>query len=251
MADRRRRVAVVVQSRMTSTRLPGKVLLPLDGRPLIWQVLERAAAIDGVDVVVAAIPEGDGQGKLVELVSSHPTARVATGPEDDVLGRTILAAEAVEADVVVRISSDCPMFDPRVSGAVLAAFLAVDAPYARTDMEHGFPLGFDTEVVSVDALRAAAAESRDRYEREHVTPFIWRRPDRFPAVHLGARPDRRWWRLTVDTPEDYDLASRVYDELGGDHPHFGYADLVALFTRRPELLEINRDIEQNAYRWGS
>ena len=106
-------------------------------------------------------------------------------------------------------------------------------------------MGYDTEVVSIDALRTAAKESLDPYEREHVTPFIWRRPERFPAVHLACVPDRRRWRLTLDTIEDYKLTCDVYDELFDANPLFGLAEITALFARRPELLLLNAEVRQN------
>jgi spore coat polysaccharide biosynthesis protein SpsF len=137
------------------------------------------------------------------------------------------------------------MLDPRVSSAVLASFASLGVRYARTAVNDGYPLGFDTEVIAMEALREAARESSDPYEREHVTPFIWRRPERFPAVHLACVPDRRHWRLTVDTADDYALACRVYDELFEEDPLFGLDALTGLIGRRPELLELNAHVEQN------
>lgn len=241
----RNRVVAVVQARLTSTRLPGKVLLPLAGAPLLSRVLERIEAIEGIDEMVVAIPEGEAQAALEEFVMQRPGVSVFAGSEFDVLSRTLGAAESAGASTVLRITSDCPLFDPEVSSAVLAAFAQLEISYARTAVAAGYPLGFDTEVFTMQALRIAAAEAEDPYEREHVTPFIWRRPDRFPAVHLASVPDRRHWRLTVDSPEDYALAARVYDELSGDDPIFGLNAIVDLFGRMPELLEINAHIVQN------
>ena len=230
---------------MTSTRLPRKVLLPLAGVPMVIRVVERASAIAGVDVVCVAVPDGEDHEPLVAAVAEHrPDAVVARGPENDVLRRTVGAADATGADLVVRVTSDCPYLDPDVSGAVLAAARTAGVPYARTAFRSGYPLGFDTEVVTTDALRAADAEAVDPYEREHATPFIWRRPERFPCLWLDHLPDRRDWRLVVDAPEDYELATRVYDELG---PGFRFADLEELFAARPDLLEINRAVEQTRY----
>jgi spore coat polysaccharide biosynthesis protein SpsF len=236
----------VVQARLTSTRLPRKVLLPLAGAPLLSRVLERVRAIDGVDETVLAIPEGEAQAPLVEFAAQRPEISLFAGSEQDVLSRTLAAAESVEASTVLRVTSDCPMIDPAVSSTVLASFSRLGVSYARTAVVHGYPLGFETEVFTIGALRTAAAEADDPYEREHVTPFIWRRPDRFPAVHLACVPDRRRWRLTVDSPEDYSLACHIYDELSADDPNFGLDALIGLFTRRPELLDINAHVAQNA-----
>jgi spore coat polysaccharide biosynthesis protein SpsF len=178
-------------------------------------------------------------------VAEHcPDVTVARGPEDDVLRRTLVAAETTGATTLVRVTSDCPYLDPDVSGAVLAAADAAGVPYARTAFRSGYPLGFDTEVVRTDALRVADAEATDPYEREHATPFIWRHPERFPCIWLDHLPDLRSWRLVVDAQEDYELAETVYDELG---PGFRLAQLETLFADRPELLAINRDVAQTRY----
>jgi len=234
---------VVIQARATSTRLPGKVLLPLAGAPAIRRVVERVTKIEGIDAVVVAIPHGRVHEPIAEAVSPTGVA-VFSGSEDDVLARTLGAAESLEASVVIRITSDCPLFDPKVSGAVLSAFRTLGVTYARTAMTCGYPVGFETEVISIDSLRTAATESVDPYEREHVTPFIWRHPDRFAAVHISCEPDRRAWRLTIDTREDFELASQVYDELFAVNPAFGLRDLTDLFCRRPDLLQLNAGVAQ-------
>jgi len=150
----------------------------------------------------------------------------------------------MDAAVVVRITSDCPYVDPAVSDAVVLARRASGLRYARTAISTGFPLGFDTEVVTFEALQEADDGADDPYEREHVTPYIWRRPDRFPAIYVDRVPDLRSWRLVVDAPEDYMLARAVYDDLG---PDFRLGHLVELFARRPDLLTINRDVGQTPY----
>lgn len=147
----------------------------------------------------------------------------------------------------MRITSDCPLIDPDVSASVLAAYASAHAAgiaYARTSATEGFPHGFDTEVIAAEALYEADAEASDPYDREHATPFIRDRHDRYPGIVIVASPDRRKWRLTVDTEEDYDLVSEVYDALYAEKPEFGYSDLCALFERRPELLEINAHVNQ-------
>ncbi len=228
-------VAAIVQARMTSTRLPGKVLLPLRDEPMLARVLERVARVSGVDRVSVAVPEGAEHNPVAGLAKKLGSVAVMRGSEQDVLDRTLRAAEACDAEIVMRVTSDCPMIDPAVSAAVLAAFRACGADYARTAFTSGYPHGFDTEVFSIASLRAAHAEAIDAYEREHVTPFIWRRPERFDAVYLDARPDRRSWRLTVDSQEDYRLACDIYEALHADNPQFGYADIVSLFAARSEL----------------
>ena len=226
----------IIQARMTSTRLAGKVMLGLGGAPMFAQVVRRARRIPGVDAVCLAVPEGAAQAPLVAAAEAIDGLSLARGPEDDVLRRYAEAAEACQAEVVVRVTSDCPFIDPGVSGAVVAARHLAGADCARTAIGGGWPLGLDTEVFTMDALRAADREARDAYEREHVAPFFWRRPERFATVWLDGTPDRRHWRLTVDTAADYDRAKAVYDTLAPTDPDFGLAALDALFAADPSLL---------------
>jgi spore coat polysaccharide biosynthesis protein SpsF len=241
------RTMALIQARMGSTRLPGKVLLPLRGVPLLARVLERVSRIDGLDGVALAVPEGPAEGPIVDVARGFPNVTVTRGSETDVLRRSAEAIRAANATTVVRITSDCPMIDPGVSGAVLAAFNKSGAAYARTAIHHGFPLGFDTEVFAAEHLLAADREAADPYEREHVTPFIWRRPERFPAVYLDHFPDYRHWRLVVDTPEDYGVAKAIYDKLYESCPRFGFAELRKIAAAEPDILLANSHIRQAAY----
>ena len=235
-------VVAVVQVRMTSSRLPGKVLKPLAGAPLVRRMIERVLRIDGIDGVAVALAEGAANDPVIDVLSGMGGVTIARGSETDVLSRSAAAARAVKAATVMRITSDCPLLDPAVSAAILAAYKAghrAGLRYARTSAESGFPHGFDTEVFEAAALYRAEAEATDPYEREHVTPYIWRRPEMFPAMIVDAKPDRRHWRITVDTEDDYRLVHAVYEALHMHNPAFGYADLCRLFDARPELLSIN------------
>ena len=229
---------------MTSSRLPGKVMLPLAGQPMIVRVVERVARAEGVDAVCVAVPEGQLHRPVVTAVADIAGVEVVTGPEQDVLARTVLAARQTEATTIVRVTSDCPFADPEVVSSVVGIRAAANVVYARTAFDRGYPLGFDTEAIAMDSLVAAAAEAVEPYEREHVTPFIWRQPERFPAVYVDRLPDLRWWRLVVDCQEDYLLAREVYDTLGAD---FGLVELEGLFRDRPELLDLNADVAQTPY----
>lgn len=232
----------IIQARMTSSRLPGKVLKPLAGAPMIRRMLERVERIQGLDAICLALPESAEHDPIAKAAPDG--VEIFRGDEHDVLDRTYGAARQMEAGIVMRMTSDCPLIDPEVSSAVLAAFLHSDVAYARTAFASGYPHGFDTEVFSQAALATAHKEARAPDEREHVTPFIWRRPERFPALELDYRPDRRHWRLTVDTQEDYDLAREIYDRLHTGNPAFGLDALERLFAAEPALLDINRNIVQ-------
>ena len=237
---------VVIQARMTSTRLPGKVLLSLAGRPVLWHVLERAKRITGIDGVAVAIPDGSDQEPLSEFVNEQSDVTLVRGSEEDVLQRYIRAADMTGADIVVRITSDCPVIDPGVASAVLAACKSCGS-YARTAFTSGVPLGLDVEAVPVALLRESAQHSPDAYECEHVTPYIWRRPDRFPAVLLDRQPDRRSWRLTLDAPEDYDMMTQLFARIPDADEPFGLAQIEKVITDYPELLSINADVSHTLH----
>jgi len=235
---------------MTSTRLPGKILKPLATRPLIQHVIERSQRIPGIDGVCVAAPEGDEQLPLKEFIESLNNVLFCQGSEQNVMQRTLNAAQLADADIIIRITSDCPFIDPDVSGALLSTYKSLHVDYARLPMDRGFPLGFDTEVFSTEILKKAAASNPDDYEKEHVTPFIWRRPGQFSSIMIDHIPDLRHWRLVVDEAKDYDFACAVYDEIYDKKPQFGFEELKTLFAQKPELLKINSQVIQKPYVMG-
>lgn len=243
------KVAAVVQARLTSSRLPGKILLPLAGAPMLRRMVERVLRIEGVNTTVVALAEGRDHDAALDALAGLDVL-IVRGPENDVLARTTWAARKAEADTVMRITSDCPLLDPEVCALVLQAYQqgrSKGVQYARTAFDRGYPLGFDTEVFAAASLYEADAKATDVYEREHVTPYIWRRPERFSTRLLHGDVDHRNWRLVVDTKEDYRLASAVYAALYPANHAFGYAELRNLFEAEPELLRINAHVCQNPY----
>jgi spore coat polysaccharide biosynthesis protein SpsF len=238
MADGVHPVVAIVQARMTSSRLPGKVMKPLAGAPLIRRMIERVLRIEGLDRVVVALAEGAAHDPVIGALDGMDVA-IVRGSEDDVLSRYAVAARAAGAATVMRVTSDCPLLDPEVSASVLDSYLAGRGRglrYGRTSSERGYPLGFDTEVFDVEALFEAETNAIDPFDREHATPYIWKRPNEYPAIIIDPDTDRRHWRLTVDTAQDYQLATAIYDALYPHRPNFGYSDIVALFDARPDLL---------------
>jgi spore coat polysaccharide biosynthesis protein SpsF len=233
------RTVVVVQARMGSTRLPGKVLADVAGRPLVAHVLDRAQRIRGAVEVALAIPDLAEDDPLARAGAALGV-RVVRGSSDDVLDRYLAAAEATRADAVVRVTGDCPLLSPAVASDVLEAFPGAD--YASNTLERTFPRGLDTEVISVGALRVAGREATSAAEREHVTPFIWRRPERFALRSVRSAVDRSALRWTVDTPEDLELVRAIHAELGPGW--FDMPEIVALLERRPELAAMNAGVAQ-------
>lgn len=235
---------VVVQARMGSRRLPGKVLLPLAGRPLLERLLERLrASRHPFELCVATSTAAEdqpirelGQRVGVAVVSGHPT---------DLLARHLQAAEMFGAEAIAKIPSDCPLIDPGIVDVVLERFAerSPQVDFVTNLHPPSWPDGNDVEVMSLRALQIAASEARKPFEREHTTPFIWERPERFRIENVSWGADRdlsKSHRFTIDYPEDYELALRVYAELcTPERPVFSLPDILALLARRPELLRIN------------
>jgi spore coat polysaccharide biosynthesis protein SpsF len=238
------KLVVVIQARTGSTRFPNKVLTPLTGAPLLRRMTERVlAAKSDIDVVIATTtdhaddPIRDLCGKIgVKCFSGHPT---------DLLDRHYRAATAAGADAVAKVPSDCPLIDPAVIDRVIDRFLRAGgkAEYVSNLHPATYPDGNDVEVMTIDALRRAWSEASRWFEREHTTPFIWERPERFRMENvewetgLDYSMSHRW---TIDYPEDYRFINGVYNALWSeDRPIFTIDDILELLNRKPELRSIN------------
>ena len=238
------RVVAIVQARMGSTRLPGKVLKPLAGQPMIARVVERTRRAKGVREVVVATTRDARDEPLVDLCQSRgwPFTR---GDEADLLDRYHAAAIVHRADAVVRITSDCPLIDPGLIDRVLDAFRRGDCDYASNTLEpRTFPRGLDVEVVGFKALERAWREDTNPQWREHATPYIYRHPEHFRLRPVRNDRDLSYHRWTVDTPEDYDLVRRIYDHFG--HDRFAWTDVLQVLDEHPDWVEINRHVHQKS-----
>lgn len=210
----RARVLCVVQARTGSTRLPGKVLADVGGRPMLRFMLDRLADLR-VDELVVATSTMSRDDPVAELArdAGRPCVR---GDESDVLARYALALAGHPADHVVRLTADCPVIDPLVVESVIARQLDAAADYTSNVFPRTFPRGLDAEVVRADALRAAAAEATAAAEREHVTPFVYRRPERFRLANVRNRESLGAERWTVDTADDLDFVRDLVARMGAD-----------------------------------
>jgi spore coat polysaccharide biosynthesis protein SpsF len=236
------RTVAIIQARIGSTRLPGKVLLPLLGRPILSRVVERTARAERIDEVVVATTVDPGDEPIVNLATAEGWA-VERGSENDLLDRYVQAARAHDADVVVRITSDCPLIDPTLIDQTIEAFVERRGDYASNTLApRTYPRGLDVEVVSTDALEAAWRDDADPASREHVTPFLYRNPDRFRLIRVSGHDDRSAHRWCVDVPEDYELVRRIYDALGGDT--FGWQEALAVVDAHPDWSELNSHVTQ-------
>ncbi len=235
---------------MNSTRLPGKVLRVLGDTTVLGQVVRRLLACSSLTrVVVATTREAVDDAVYREATSLG--ALVTRGSEDDVLGRFVQALDEHGGDIGVRITSDCPFLDPALIDRGVWRFLAsTPSPdYLSNTLLRTYPRGYDFEVFLVEALRTAGREALTPGEREHVTSFLYRHPDRFRLESLE-RPDPRGsgeWRVTLDTPEDWDVIRALFDRLAPANQLFGLDELERLVAREPALLAANRDIRQKPH----
>lgn len=245
------RVVAIVQARMGSSRLPGKSLRPLAGEPMIGRVVDRARSIPGVDEVRMAVPELPEDDDLADYLSGLGVG-LTRGSEADVLERFEQAAREAEADVVMRLTGDCPLLSPLVSGRVLVEYLdrRSTCDYASNTLERTFPRGLDTEVFSRAALSLAHGEATAESDREHVTPFLWRQPERFQLHAVVDSADHSAHRWTVDTEEDFELVRRIYTELE-PQSDFDYQEVLACLALHPEWSEINRGVRQKSVSEGA
>ena len=239
-------VVAVVQARTGSTRLPGKVLLDLAGQPMLARHVERLRRAQSIERVVVATTTQPADDAIVSLCTAHGW-EWSRGSETDVLDRYYRTAVAHRADVVVRVTADCPLIDPEVTDRVVGEFLArqPDVDYASNGLpRRTFPRGLDTEVMRFDALERAWREDTDPASREHITPYLYRTPGRF-RVHGVTNPDdqsaQRW---TVDTPEDLALVRRIFEHFG--HDRFSWLEVLALLADHGDWLQLNRHVRQKA-----
>lgn len=238
------RTVAVVQARVGSTRLPHKVMLPLNGEPILTRVMRRAARAASLDEVVVATTRLAADDAIAELAAREGWP-VTRGSETDLLDRYLQAARRHGADLVVRITSDCPLIDPDLIDDVVAALEQEGGDYASNTLEpRTYPRGLDVEAVTLAALEAAGRDDRDPASREHATPYIRRHPERFRLVRVAGAVDRSEHRWTVDTPEDYSLVRRLYDALGRDD--FTWLEALAIVDANPDWGTSNRDVLQKA-----
>ncbi len=241
---KKRRTVIIIQARMGSTRLPGKSLKPLLGKPMLFYVVDRLRPVKEADALVVATSSLPQDDPIAEFCNKNGIA-LFRGSEEDVLDRYDQAAKQYQADIIVRITGDCPLIDPEVVSAILRGFDEhVDCDYLSNTQKRTFPRGLDVEVFTSKALEEAAREAKSPHEREHVTPFIYHHPERYHIRNYRHEPDLSHHRWTVDTPEDFELVTKIFEELLPTKPHFAMADVLAQFELHPEWHRINAHIKQ-------
>ena len=237
------RTVAIIQARMASTRLPGKVMLEVAGTPLLGHVVRQARQARGLDLTVVATSD-QPVNDVISCYCTEAGVPCFRGSEADVLDRYFQAAKHFGAEVVVRLTADCPLLDPAVIDRVVEVFRTGDCDYASNTLEPTYPDGLDTEVFGLGALARAWREAHLKSEREHVTPYIWKHPEMFRLASVKREPSLSGLRWTVDEPVDLEFVRRIYSHLGS-RPVFGMAEVLAVLRKYPELSAINARLERN------
>ena len=260
----------IIQARMGSSRLPGKVLLDIGGEPMLVRVVERARRAETLDGVMVATTEDPSDDRVVELCRDRGYA-VDRGSVQDVLDRYHQAAHRQNADVIVRITADCPVIDPAVIDRTVEAYFGkvkpqdkalsqreslhdlppAEGPYdfaadrLPPPFRRTFPIGLDVEVCSTSVLDYAWRHAQEKHQREHVMPYLYETNGRFNVLLVNHESDLGSLRWTVDTPEDLELMRQVYARFD-NRDSFGWTEVLALFGREPGLAKINASVPQKS-----
>jgi spore coat polysaccharide biosynthesis protein SpsF len=238
------RIVATIEARMAATRLPGKVMFPLAGAPVLQRLVERVRRAKLVDEVVVASTVSAPDEVIADLCR-RIDCRVHRGSVEDITQRLLHAAG--DADLVVQLTGDCPLIDPEHIDETVRRLTDAKADYASNSLNGGtFPLGFDVRAFTMEALRRSADLSDDPVDRVHGSYFIYRNPQLFRLIGWTAPADLHWpeLRLTVDEPADYELVRRVFEHLYPAKPDFGTAEVVALLRQRPDWVEMNSAVRQ-------
>lgn len=239
------KIIAIIQARMGSTRLPGKVMMDLSGKTVLNHVITRVKQVKNIDQIIIATTTDNKDDVIVEEMLNY-RVKVFRGSEEDVLSRYYYAAKENNADIIVRITSDCPLIDSNIIDEIVDFY--INNKYdlvtnAGSDLlQRTYPRGLDTEVFSFKQLEIAYNKAKEKYQREHVTPFIYENSNNL--FYYKNRVDYSKYRWTLDTEEDFELITKIYSELYKGKHDFYLKDVIKLFHENPELFKINKHVEQ-------
>jgi spore coat polysaccharide biosynthesis protein SpsF len=240
------KTVAIIQARMGSTRLPGKVLKALEGKTVLARVVGRVSQANLLDEVIIATTDTAKDNAIIEECERLKVP-VFRGDEQDVLDRYHQAAQREKADVIVRITADCPLIDPELLDETISARLKTNADYASNALDRTYPRGLDVEVFTFQALECAWGQARLPYQREHVTPYLYEHPEEFRILKLRGQRDYSHLRWTLDTPEDFECIGAIYARFHG-RDDFPWTEVLSLLEREPEIADINRHVTQKDFR---
>lgn len=236
------RTTAIIQARMGSSRLPGKIMAEIAGEPMLSHVIRRVGQAKMIDTIVLATTTDPGDDITESFCRLHGT-HCFRGSPHDVLDRYFQAARYWHADAIVRLTADCPLLDPSIIDQVVKLFMDNGVDYASNTLEFSYPDGLDTEVMSFGALSRTWREANLASEREHVTPYINKHPELFTLKSLRHDEDLSHLRWTVDESRDLDFVRSVFKHLG--QASFGMKEILELIRQHPDLVDLNEGIARN------
>jgi spore coat polysaccharide biosynthesis protein SpsF (cytidylyltransferase family) len=231
------KIVAIVQARMSSTRLRGKVLMPLGQKTVLEQLIDRLSKTKLINQIVIATTTNPEDDVLVNFCMDRGLSYFR-GEENNVLSRFYKCAVSFNADIIVRVTSDCPLVDPSIVDQTIKLLINKKSDYSANNLVKTFPHGLDVEVISFSALSLSWAEAKEEFELEHVTQFVRQRPKRFKLENLKSKGDFKHIRVTLDYPSDYELIQTIYESLGNDAD---YSMIKKLFDKQPELITVNQN----------
>lgn len=239
------KVVCIVQARVGSTRLPRKVLKKICEKTVLEHDIDRLRRIKNIDEIIIATTTLEKDNAIIEECE-RLKVKYFRGAEEDVLSRYYYAAKENNADVVVRVTSDCPLIDPEVSENIIQFYLdnKDEYDYVSNTIERTYPRGLDTEVVSFSVLRKTFIEANKDYEREHVTPYIYQNMDKFRVEQYKNDTDYSEYRWTLDTKEDFQVIKKIYEGLYKGNKMFDFNNILKFISENPYIVKINENIEQ-------
>ena len=248
-------IVAIIQARMGSTRLPGKILKPIQNKPMLWHIVNRLIYVDEINKVIIATSDHESDDPVEQMANKYDFT-IYRGSENDVLLRFFSAAEWVNAQHLIRIRGDCPLIDPPTISKLIKLYfdgqfdfcgVACGAGVSKDKNINRFPDGLDAEIFSFNVLKEAHLEAFTNLHREHVTPFIWQNDKRFKLGSLYSESDYSDLRLTVDNKEDFEFINWIYEMLYTKNPYFNLKDILELLDNNHDMVKNKHLIGQEGY----
>lgn len=237
-------ITAIIQARTWSTRLPNKIFAKIKGKPLIWHIVDRINKSKYIQEIVVATTTNTNDNEIEKWCKENNT-KVFRWDEDDVLSRYYHAAVASKATTIVRITADDPFKDPEIIDKVIEIYQNNNLDFAYNNKPPTFPEGLDTEIFSFGALEKAFIESKDVFEREHVTQYFYRNPDKFKQMNWKNDIDLSYCRRTIDTDDDLTMAREVYENLYKEWKIFLMKDIIKLLKEKPNIATLNAKVKRS------
>ena len=235
-----KKTAIIIQARMGSTRLPGKIMKKILNKPMIEYLIERASKSKMIDDIIVATSDTKENKELVDFLKAK-SVKYFIGDENDVLSRYYYTAKKFNIDNIIRVTADCPLIDANIIDDTVKKYYKDKVDYASNIFPRSFPKGLDTEIFSFNSIEKAFNEANSLYDREHVTPYI-RESGKFDISNISYEKDYSYLRLTVDWEEDFKLISKIFNQFK-PNIFFNWLDVVDELFKNPELIQINNHLK--------